>query len=383
MKGKLQLRKPENWQDFETLCKKLWGEIWGCPSTIKKHGRTGQNQHGVDIYAIPINEQQYFGIQCKGKDDYSKSQLTSAEIDEEIEKARTFSPPLKSFFFATTANKDAKIEEYVRRKNIESITNGGFSIDIFSWEDIVDLIESNKDTYNWYLHDLPFSDSYKIEVDIRGKNKDYPYTLFPQFHKNIKRYQLKPPPDPRNIFAGLDLALKDYQPFNIGIPWMKTTYNYQWCTIYLHIKNTGSLPLENYNIEVSFQEGSIQEIDEPSSYTSNPLLPDAMKAELNRQARESQEVFLYNDDDDSLLIEAKKDLIQKDSKSFSFAVKPILGVKQLNVHWELKARNFDTEGDCCLSVEPIIEENISTVLVDNETEIKPDEVTIEPKKITK
>lgn len=29
------LPKPQNWQDFETLCKKLWGEIWSCPE-IKK-----------------------------------------------------------------------------------------------------------------------------------------------------------------------------------------------------------------------------------------------------------------------------------------------------------------------------------------------------------
>ena len=31
------LPKPQNWQDFETLCKKLWGEIWSCPE-IKKNG---------------------------------------------------------------------------------------------------------------------------------------------------------------------------------------------------------------------------------------------------------------------------------------------------------------------------------------------------------
>jgi hypothetical protein len=49
MKAKKQLRKPENWQDFESLCKKLWGEIWNCPE-IKKNGRKGQPQHGVDIY---------------------------------------------------------------------------------------------------------------------------------------------------------------------------------------------------------------------------------------------------------------------------------------------------------------------------------------------
>lgn len=52
MEGKLQLRKPENWQDFERLCKVLWGEIWECPDTIKRNGRQGQAQKGVDVYGI-------------------------------------------------------------------------------------------------------------------------------------------------------------------------------------------------------------------------------------------------------------------------------------------------------------------------------------------
>ena len=80
---KKQLRKPENWQDFESLCKVLWGEIWNCPE-IKKNGRTGQTQHGVDVYATPQGETEYYGIQCKGKDDYTDSELTEKEIDKEI-----------------------------------------------------------------------------------------------------------------------------------------------------------------------------------------------------------------------------------------------------------------------------------------------------------
>ena len=83
----MQLQKPDNWQDFESLCKKLWGEIWGCSDSIKKHGRKGQAQHGVDVYGIPRDETMYYGIQCKGKDDYTRSKLTQEEVDEEIEKA--------------------------------------------------------------------------------------------------------------------------------------------------------------------------------------------------------------------------------------------------------------------------------------------------------
>lgn len=382
MKGKLQLRKPENWQDFESLCKRLWGELWACPSTIKKHGRNGQDQHGVDIYAIPTGEKQYFGIQCKGKDDYSNSQLTVSEIDNEISKALTFTPTLKSFFFATTANKDAKIEAYVRQKNIESINNGGFSIDLFSWEDIVDLIESNKDTYNWYLHDLPFSDSYKVSIGITSTNTEHPYTLFPQFIKKITKHQVKPLENPNAKKNPFDFLI-DIKPIDLGFFPHHFTTNYQWCRISLGIINEGNLPLEQYKIEVSFESDAISEIDNLSGYSTNPMLSDIARAEINRNARERQEVFLYSDDDYSLCIEAKKDLVQKDSAVFHFRVKPNFDVKQLNIHWELKAKNFNTEGENVLFVEPIIEESISTILVDNENELKPDEIVIEPKKITK
>lgn len=108
-----QLMKPKNWQDFEKLCKLLWGEIWDCSDSIKQHGRQGQQQHGVDVYAYVERYGGYCGIQCKGKDDYANAQLTVAEINTEIKKAQSFSPKLKRLIFATTANKDSSIEQYI------------------------------------------------------------------------------------------------------------------------------------------------------------------------------------------------------------------------------------------------------------------------------
>ena len=73
-----QLRKPANWQDFEQLCKRLWGKIWRVPYEIKLHGRSGQAQHGVDICAVPEGQVSYWGIQCKLKDESAGTQLTKA-----------------------------------------------------------------------------------------------------------------------------------------------------------------------------------------------------------------------------------------------------------------------------------------------------------------
>lgn len=97
------------------LCKKLWGELSNCPE-IKKNGRTGQAQHGVDVYGISAGEDAYFGIQCKGKEEYTDKQFTESEITGEISNALQFSPALKKLYFATTAVKDAPIEAFMRKK---------------------------------------------------------------------------------------------------------------------------------------------------------------------------------------------------------------------------------------------------------------------------
>lgn len=166
-----QIMKPKNWQDFEKLCKLLWGEIWNCSDSIKQHGRQGQAQHGVDIYAYVEKYVGYCGIQCKGKDDYTKAQLTEVEIDNEIDKAKTFSPKLKRFIFATTANKDAVIEQYIRQKDMECIGQGLFHVDVFSWEDIVDLLERERTVYNWYLNNCQFKEATDVKVVFQNETE--------------------------------------------------------------------------------------------------------------------------------------------------------------------------------------------------------------------
>ena len=171
MKAKKQLRPPENWQDFESLCKMLWGEIWNCPEIVK-NGRQGQPQCGVDVYGIPSFDTEYSGIQCKGKDNYTHKQFTKSEINKEIEKAKNFKPQLKKFYLATTAVKDANIEEYIRIKNQEHIKSGKFGIFIFSWEDIVDLIDENKRTHDWYVKSQNFKQNQNAELTFHDDSEE-------------------------------------------------------------------------------------------------------------------------------------------------------------------------------------------------------------------
>ena len=90
--------------------------------------------------------------------------------------------------FATTANKDAKIESYVRKKNIEHIKNKLFEVHLFSWEDVVDLIEENRQSYNYYVK----SKNYKTEqlAKLVFTNNEDSFKINVPFKKKITRYEL-------------------------------------------------------------------------------------------------------------------------------------------------------------------------------------------------
>lgn len=141
---KMQILPPANWQDFEELCMVLWRSIWSDPNT-KKNGRAGQNQHGVDVYGLPINQRKYSGVQCKGKDNYTKKQLTETELIEEAKKAKEFEPLINNFIIATTAPSDTNIQKRCREINLEK--KFPFPISIWSWNDISDEIQNRPDVF--------------------------------------------------------------------------------------------------------------------------------------------------------------------------------------------------------------------------------------------
>ena len=256
---KQQISKPENWQDFEELCKILWGEIWECPE-IKKNGRAGQNQQGVDIYGIPKGQTKYFGIQCKGKDEYTKAVLTEKEITVEIEKAKNFKPVLKKLYFATTANKDERLEEFVRLKNVEHIESDLFEVHLFCWEDIAYLIEQNKRANDWYLRKINFATNFKVSVLLDNNNELK--SFIPILLKNHIKYKYreekfdisnyryhKSAETQREDRIKIDTEPQPVRHFING-----TSYNKSSCVFYIKLKNVGNLQLENLKLYLTFDD---------------------------------------------------------------------------------------------------------------------------------
>lgn len=271
-----QMKKPSNWQDFEKLCKLLWGEIWDCEDTIKQHGRQGQNQHGVDVYAYVEKYKGYCGIQCKGKDDYTNAELTEAEIEDEIEKALTFEPELKLLVFATTANKDAKIESYIRKKDVENRNKSLFAVDIASWEDIVDHLERYRTTYNWYVNNCQFKDATDVLVTFDGEEE---IAIFPEYVMTTVHYEYR---ELTPFERSWQTQLKDFVIPKIGasmMPWNRPRQiDKRWCELNIRIENTGKTVIKTPKLIVSFRPEDIVRIDDDFCYCNAFGINEAAKA---------------------------------------------------------------------------------------------------------
>lgn len=372
-----QLKKPSNWQDFEKLCKLLWGEIWDCPDSIKRYGRQGQNQHGVDIYAYVEKYNGYCGIQCKCKDEYTHAQLKEDEIDEEIGKALAYEPPLKLLLFATTANKDEKIERYIRKKDVENRDKGLFKIDIASWEDIVDHLERYRETYNWYVNNCQFKDATDVSVTFDGEEE---VVINPQYVKTTTRYVLKKlTPIEAMVSEHLQQLNVSFQPYSfpnlINGP---VKVDKRWCKLHIHIENIGSTVIRSPKLKMYFRVEDIEDIDDRFRYCNTWGLNDAAKAQINTNKDANRELFQTYINE----IEYKpKDtvFVQNDERNFTIAVLPKDGVKEFPLIWTFLCEDYKKSDALTIIVEPHIEEVEKVVEVTNDSDLKPDEVKIEPK----
>lgn len=376
MIAQTQLKKPSNWQDFEKLCKLLWGEIWVCEDTIKRHGRQGQNQHGVDVFSYVEKYAGYCGIQCKGKDDYTNAQLTESEIDAEIEKASGFEPKLKLLVFATTANKDAKIEGWIRKKDIENRAKGLFAIDIASWEDIVDQLERYRTTYNWYVNNCQFKDATDVHITFDGKEK---IAIHPEYVRTIKHYEYKElMPFEQTLLS----QLKDLASPNFGtsiMPWNRPRrIDKRWCELNIRIENVGKTVIKTPKLVVFFRPKDIVEIDDDFCYCNDWGINEAAKAQINAGRDAKREVFqTYKN---QLEYRPKNSVfVQKDYLHFHMSIIPADGIKALPLFWNFLCEDYQKEGFLTINVEPEIEECIRTIEVYDKLELKPDEVCIEAK----
>lgn len=173
---------------FERLCRDLWKNDES-NINVQLYGSSGQFQERVDIFGRKIDNNKWFGIQCKVRE----NKLTQLDINKEISKVKIFNPVLNEYIICTT-KRDAKIQEFIREINNSKDT---INIKVLFWDDIEELLkeERNFNIFHRYFEEF-FVDNQtlghsigkliNLELGI-GNSKDTHYNLMigkiPKYNK--------------------------------------------------------------------------------------------------------------------------------------------------------------------------------------------------------
>lgn len=154
------------WQEFEKMTLHGMSLKWGSP-TLQVEGRSGQNQHGVDIYG-PDYLGRPVAIQCKRY----VAKLKFATVIEEVANAEQFEngSNLNCLYIATTVPRDAKLQRDVRVLSEDRIKKGKFAVGLIYWEDIFTGLLLDDKILASYFPYLKFP-SLEVSDDTEGRRR--------------------------------------------------------------------------------------------------------------------------------------------------------------------------------------------------------------------
>jgi len=97
------LPKPKSWDEFEDIVADVIRRLWNDPYATR-NGRSGQSQHGVDIYGKPqhLGSTAYGGVQCKRIEE----PLTFDGVKALVKDAKEFKPALKEFVIVSSSTQN-------------------------------------------------------------------------------------------------------------------------------------------------------------------------------------------------------------------------------------------------------------------------------------
>lgn len=135
---------PGTEQDFERFCLKLLQRHWD-NKQLRLYGHRGDSQLGVDIidqsYSAPFR-----AAQCKHHEPHKT--IPPAEIQEEVNKALAFDPPLQHYTILTSAKSTVQAHNKVLEINRIHREQKLFSVELFDWADIENLLDDYPDVAN-------------------------------------------------------------------------------------------------------------------------------------------------------------------------------------------------------------------------------------------
>jgi tetratricopeptide (TPR) repeat protein len=130
------INPPESEVAFERLSLVLLKRHWSRPG-LERFAHKGEEQFGVDIFDT-LGESPLYAAQCKLKEQWKS--LDPAEIRDEVKKAKAFPSKLDHYAILTTGKISGAAQLAVQAINQEHRATGLFTVELFTWEKITELI---------------------------------------------------------------------------------------------------------------------------------------------------------------------------------------------------------------------------------------------------
>lgn len=155
--------------EFENLSLDLCRLEWDDPYATDRHGRSGQVQNGVDIFGHPTDHRGgNYGAQCKLRT--GDKQPSKTDIENEVRRARKFTPQLDLLILITDAPRDVNTQKHVSEISSREQKAGRFQVTIWFWDSICQRIAARPSIIIKYFHDwlTPLTTTIEAErlVDI-------------------------------------------------------------------------------------------------------------------------------------------------------------------------------------------------------------------------
>lgn len=155
-------------ETFEEVCLAILKRHWS-RAGLERFGKKGERQFGVDILDT-LGESPLYAAQCKLKEEWKT--LEPAEIQAEVDKAKTFPSKLDHYAILTSAKVSTAAQLKVQAINRAHRGAGLFSVEVFHWNRISDLIRQYPEIERQFFGGLRSEEV----VEVRSK-LDYIITL--------------------------------------------------------------------------------------------------------------------------------------------------------------------------------------------------------------
>lgn len=150
-----EISKPKSAEDFEEFCLIVYRVVFGDPAATK-NGRSGQKQHGVDIFVR--RQEQRVGIQCKR---VTFGDLTEETINAEVASADEGKVPITELIVATTAPNNAKLVRYAQELSDKRKADGLFTVSLAFWDTLESLVRQHAELEFRFAPNAPGGAFYK------------------------------------------------------------------------------------------------------------------------------------------------------------------------------------------------------------------------------